>query len=328
MCGFGRTGRWFAFEGYDVVPDLITFAKGVNSGYVPVGGVDHLGRDRRRLRRAGLPRRTHLQRAPAGRGIHRRRARRDGVRGHRRERPPGRRRGDRPRRWQSCRSKHPLIGEVRGEGVFWAVELVDRPRRRASRSRPRVIGQLKKEMVARGLLPFSADNRIHVVPPCVVTDDEVARAMAIYDEALTVVESRLTLLLARVPSFLARVPSFSARVPYPSPKPGPTLERHVPTRLRPTKEDTMTDSATLEQTTPSATTDPRPLGRRGRLERRIHPHRARLQPGARARAARGPPRLDRRRRRRPSPRPPRRGRSGATRRSPSARRCCSTSASC
>src|SRR6185503_8239907 len=39
MAGFGRTGRWFAFEGYDVVPDLITFAKGVNSGYVPVGGV-------------------------------------------------------------------------------------------------------------------------------------------------------------------------------------------------------------------------------------------------------------------------------------------------
>ena len=39
MCGFGRTGRWFAFDGYDVRPDLITFAKGVNSGYVPAGGV-------------------------------------------------------------------------------------------------------------------------------------------------------------------------------------------------------------------------------------------------------------------------------------------------
>ncbi|MET0783479.1 MAG: aminotransferase class III-fold pyridoxal phosphate-dependent enzyme, partial [Leifsonia flava] len=39
MCGFGRAGRWFAFEGYDLVPDLITFAKGVNSGYVPAGGV-------------------------------------------------------------------------------------------------------------------------------------------------------------------------------------------------------------------------------------------------------------------------------------------------
>ena len=39
MCGFGRTGRWFAVDHYDVVPDLITFAKGVNSGYVPLGGV-------------------------------------------------------------------------------------------------------------------------------------------------------------------------------------------------------------------------------------------------------------------------------------------------
>mgnify|MGYP000311169079 FL=1 len=39
MAGFGRTGSWFAFEQFDVVPDLITFAKGVNSGYVPAGGV-------------------------------------------------------------------------------------------------------------------------------------------------------------------------------------------------------------------------------------------------------------------------------------------------
>jgi len=39
MAGFGRTGEWFAFDAYDITPDLITFAKGVNSGYVPVGGV-------------------------------------------------------------------------------------------------------------------------------------------------------------------------------------------------------------------------------------------------------------------------------------------------
>ena len=51
MCGFGRTGRWFAFEGYDLVPDLITFAKGVNSGYVPAGGVIISRCDRRDLRR-------------------------------------------------------------------------------------------------------------------------------------------------------------------------------------------------------------------------------------------------------------------------------------
>ncbi len=39
MAGFGRTGDWFAFDHFGVEPDLIAFAKGVNSGYVPVGGV-------------------------------------------------------------------------------------------------------------------------------------------------------------------------------------------------------------------------------------------------------------------------------------------------
>ena len=39
MVGFGRVGEWFAFQAWDAVPDLITFAKGVNSGYVPLGGV-------------------------------------------------------------------------------------------------------------------------------------------------------------------------------------------------------------------------------------------------------------------------------------------------
>jgi adenosylmethionine-8-amino-7-oxononanoate aminotransferase len=51
--------------------------------------------------------------------------------------------------------------------------------------------ELKKALLARGLLPFSADNRIHVVPPCIVTPDEVARALAIYDDAFAAVEASL-----------------------------------------------------------------------------------------------------------------------------------------
>jgi len=43
----------------------------------------------------------------------------------------------------------------------------------------------------RNLLPFAADNRIHVVPPCTVSADEVAQALAIYDEAFTEVEAAL-----------------------------------------------------------------------------------------------------------------------------------------
>jgi taurine--2-oxoglutarate transaminase len=46
------------------------------------------------------------------------------------------------------------------------------------------MGRLKSALVERGLLPFVQDNRIHVVPPCVVSPEEVAEAMAIYDGVL------------------------------------------------------------------------------------------------------------------------------------------------
>ena len=39
MAGFGRTGKWFAVDNWDVVPDIITMAKGINSGYVPLGAM-------------------------------------------------------------------------------------------------------------------------------------------------------------------------------------------------------------------------------------------------------------------------------------------------
>ena len=46
-------------------------------------------------------------------------------------------------------------------------------------------------MLARGLLPFAADNRIHAVPPCVVTDDETAQALSIYDDVLTILDEEI-----------------------------------------------------------------------------------------------------------------------------------------
>jgi taurine--2-oxoglutarate transaminase len=80
--------------------------------------------------------------------------------------------------------RHAVIGEVRGEGVFWAIELVaDRDTRVPLPAA--AMGRIKSGLVARGLLPFIQDNRIHVVPPCVVTVEDVAEAMPIYDEVLS-----------------------------------------------------------------------------------------------------------------------------------------------
>lgn len=183
MAGFGRTGEWFAFDAFDVRPDLITFAKGVNSGYVPVGGVvipDAIASDfDTAVFPGGLTYSGHPLAMAAivatldvmeEEGIVRNAARigRDVL-------APG---------LAELMAKHPIIGEVRGLGVFWALELVtDRATREPVPAA--VMGRIKKELLARNLLPFTADNRIHVVPPCVVTDDEVAEALAAYDEVLS-----------------------------------------------------------------------------------------------------------------------------------------------
>ena len=77
-----------------------------------------------------------------------------------------------------------MIGEVRGVGVFWALDLV-RDRGTREPVDATTIGRLKSELMGRGYLPFTADNRLHVVPPCNVSDDDVRAALAILDEALS-----------------------------------------------------------------------------------------------------------------------------------------------
>lgn len=189
MAGFGRTGEWFAFDAFGVRPDLITFAKGVNSGYVPVGGVvisDAIAATfAERVFPGGLTYSGHplamasvvaTLEAMEQEGIVRNAARiGTDLLG------PGLR---------ALAERHPVIGEVRGLGVFWALELVtDRTTREPLPAR--LMGRVRSELLDRGLLPFVADNRVHVVPPCVVTDDEVARALDIYDAALTVLDQEI-----------------------------------------------------------------------------------------------------------------------------------------
>ncbi|GAA3561385.1 aspartate aminotransferase family protein [Microlunatus spumicola] len=183
MAGFGRTGEWFALDAHDVRPDLITFAKGVNSGYVPVGGViisseiAHAFDDR--IFPGGLTYSGHplaaasivaTQKAMAEEGAveNAKRVGRDLL-------APG---------LAALAEKHEVIGEVRGTGVFWALELVADRGTREPLPAATVAG-LKSDIIGRGMLPFAVDNRIHVVPPLNVSDDEVAQALEIYDEAFT-----------------------------------------------------------------------------------------------------------------------------------------------
>ena len=195
MAGFGRTGEWFAIDHFDVVPDLMTFAKGVTSGYVPLGGVaiseEIAATFADRAYPGGLTYSGHPLACAAavatinvmedegmvanadrigaevlGPGLH------------------------------ELAKRHPSVGEVRGLGVFWAIELVaDRKTREplapyggSSPAMNAVISACK----SGGLLPFANFNRIHAVPACNITDAEVAEGLAILDKALDVADTYVT----------------------------------------------------------------------------------------------------------------------------------------
>lgn len=189
MAGFGRTGEWFALDAHDVVPDLIVFAKGVNSGYVPVGGVIISAPIAKtfddRVFPGGLTYSGHpLAAASIVASIDA--MEEEGIVDNARTigtdvLAPG---------LAELAEKHPVVGEARGVGVFWALELVADRATRAPVA-PAVMGRAKAELVSRGVIPFIADNRIHVVPPCVVTADEVAEALAAYDAVLTLLDEEL-----------------------------------------------------------------------------------------------------------------------------------------
>lgn len=186
MAGFGRTGKWFAYELSKAEPDLIVFAKGVNSGYVPLGGVvisDEIAATfDQRVFPGGLTYSGHPLACAAAvatldamveeKIVENAREIGEDVLG------PGLR---------ELATKHKVIGEVRGLGVFWALELVkDRATREMlapyGGSSP-AMNELVAACKARGLMPFTNFNRLHVVPPCNISAAEAKEGLAILDEA-------------------------------------------------------------------------------------------------------------------------------------------------
>jgi taurine--2-oxoglutarate transaminase len=198
MSGFGRAGEWFAIDHWGVEPDLITFAKGVNSGYVPLGGVlisdDVAATFAERVYPGGLTYSGHpLACASAVASI--RIFQDEGIVDH------ARTLGEDVLAPELAKlaARHPCIGEVRGLGVFWALELVrDRGTREplvpfnASGAAAAPMGEFAAACKQRGLWPFTHFNRTHVVPPCTTSADEVREGLAILDEALDVADRYYT----------------------------------------------------------------------------------------------------------------------------------------
>jgi taurine--2-oxoglutarate transaminase len=186
MAGFGRTGKWFAYQHSTVEPDLIVFAKGVNSGYVPLGGViisDEIAATfNDRVFPGGLTYSGHPLAAAAAVATIDVMAEEKIVEnaaaiGENVIKPL----------LAELMAKHKVIGEVRGKGVFWALDLVTDRQTRAPLAPYGSSSPAMNELVAAckklGLFPFTNYNRMHICPPCNVSEAEIREGFAILDKA-------------------------------------------------------------------------------------------------------------------------------------------------
>lgn len=190
MAGFGRTGEWFAFQAFGITPDLVTFAKGVNSGVVPLGGVV-ISKPihetfSERVFPGGLTYSGHPLACAAGVAsieVFERDKVFERVRdlGERVVRPT----------IEAWVAKHPSLGEVRGSGLFWALELVrDKNTREplvpfnasgdAAAPMAKVVGAAK----AAGVWPFVHFNRLHIAPPLTISEEDLRAGLAGFEAAL------------------------------------------------------------------------------------------------------------------------------------------------
>ena len=191
MTGFGRTGRWFGADHEGVVPDVMTFAKGVTSGYVPLGGAivsekiakyfdDH-------VLWVGSTYSGHPLACAAG-AASLAAYRDDGIIDR------GARMGEKLlAQLRKLAERHPSVGDVRGRGLFAAIELVkDRGTKemleRWNGPTQALAGALRAALMQRDVYVFCRWNMLFIAPPLVVTDDEIAFGVKAVDEALEIAD--------------------------------------------------------------------------------------------------------------------------------------------
>jgi len=194
MVGFGRTGKWFACDHWDVVPDILTCAKGITSGYVPLGAVV-----------VGEPVIDRLGGRPIGSGLT--------YSGHplacacavatietladehvvERAAETGKTLGS---GLAALAERHPSIGDVRGLGAFWGVELVRNRETRdplvpfdARGAAAEPVESLVRAAMRRGLYMLSHWNVLLVCPPLTISEEECEEGLALLDDVLELADA-------------------------------------------------------------------------------------------------------------------------------------------
>lgn len=189
--GFGRTGKWFGIQHFDVEPDLMTCAKQISSGYIPLGAV--LVRDRvaeafagaDHTFRSGLTFGAHPVSTAVGLAniaiIERERLVENAA-------SVGEHLGTQLR---EVAARHDIVGDVRGIGLLWGVEIVrDRATKAPFPAEADIAGKLTHAFRKRGLLTRPG-NITYIAPPLILNREEADAVAEIVDEALSDLEAQL-----------------------------------------------------------------------------------------------------------------------------------------
>jgi taurine--2-oxoglutarate transaminase len=197
MSGWGRTGQWFAVDNWNVKPDILTTAKGITSAYVPLGLTatnmkiadffnDHFFAH-------GHTYEAHpLTLAPAIAAIN------EIKRLNLIERAVemGEYLG---KKLNELKEKHKSIGDVRGKGLFWAVEIVkDKSSKEPFNNKeekvagkPLTVNKVTTEMMNNGIYMQGWISHFVIAPPLIITKEEIDSAIKVFDEALKIADNEI-----------------------------------------------------------------------------------------------------------------------------------------
>jgi taurine--2-oxoglutarate transaminase len=187
MAGWGRSGKWFGIEHYDVVPDIIVTAKGLTSGYIPLGAMvwnkkiwDHFA-DKPFV--GGLTYSGHALACAAGIA---------NIEVYKQENLIERSAENGEylySKLKELRDNHASVGDVRCKGLWACIELTSDKSTKAplagfANAHRNVGPELMKRMFAKGLYVFAKWDFMFIAPPLIITKEQIDDAAAILDEVL------------------------------------------------------------------------------------------------------------------------------------------------
>jgi taurine--2-oxoglutarate transaminase len=193
MAGFGRAGTWFAIQNFDVVPDIMTVAKGINSGYVPLGAVIVSEKVAAGIKDdflyCGLTYSGHPLACAAAVAT---------IKAYQDEKliENSHKMGEvLTKHLAEMKQKHPVVGDVRNIGLFGVLELVkDRETREPLvpwNSTGPVMAAVNDYLMEHGVFLYSRWNYMFIVPPVIISEAQMAEAFEVIDGAISIADASL-----------------------------------------------------------------------------------------------------------------------------------------